>query len=94
MKNNLSRRKTKVDKFEVEVQKAVRNLRKKRGLTQKQLGSILNVDQATISNFESGKTVMSITQMSEMQLVFGNDFSSPYIALLTGKTTSKSAMVA
>ncbi|KAF7772362.1 hypothetical protein PCIT_a2424 [Pseudoalteromonas citrea] len=77
MKHNTSRRKIQIDRFKTEMQKAMRSLRKKHGLTQKQLGLILHVDQATISNFESGKTIMSITQVYEMMLIFGSDFTSP-----------------
>ncbi|MBQ4846583.1 helix-turn-helix transcriptional regulator [Pseudoalteromonas sp. MMG005] len=94
MKNNSKKRQTKINRFEKELQKSIRNLRKTRGLTQKQLGNMLGVDQATISNFESGKTVMSITQVYEMLLIFGNDFSSPNIAQLMGNNQAGTALVA
>ncbi|MBQ4850714.1 helix-turn-helix transcriptional regulator [Pseudoalteromonas sp. MMG013] len=94
MKNNSKKRQTKINRFEKELQKSIRNLRKTRGLTQKQLGNMLGVDQATISNFESGKTVMSITQVYEMLLIFGNDFSSPNIAQLMGNNQAGAALVA
>ncbi|WP_277925290.1 helix-turn-helix transcriptional regulator [Pseudoalteromonas rubra] len=35
----------------------------------------LGVDQATISNYESGKTDMSYAQMFELFLVFGKDLT-------------------
>ncbi|MBD1581232.1 helix-turn-helix transcriptional regulator [Pseudoalteromonas sp. S16_S37] len=84
MKNNTQRRKALVDKFKVELQTGIRALRKERGLTQKQLGSLLGVDQATISNFESGKTVMSMTQAYEVYLVFGKE-----LACLTHENNDK-----
>jgi transcriptional regulator with XRE-family HTH domain len=77
MKHNTNKRKIQIDKFKTEMQKTMRSLRKKHSLTQKQLGVILQVDQATISNFESGKTIMSITQVYEMMLIFGSDFANP-----------------
>ena len=79
MKHNTNKRKIQIDKFKTEMQKTMRSLRKKHSLTQKQLGVILQVDQATISNFESGKTIMSITQVYEMMLIFGSDFANPVI---------------
>ncbi|NOU51715.1 helix-turn-helix transcriptional regulator [Pseudoalteromonas sp. JBTF-M23] len=81
MKNNLAVRKAQVDKFKGELQVGIRTLRKERGLTQKQFGAILGVDQATISNFESGKTVMSILQAYEVALVFGKDFTAPRLTM-------------
>ncbi|TMO64037.1 helix-turn-helix transcriptional regulator [Pseudoalteromonas aurantia] len=91
MKHNTNRRKIQIDKFKAEMQKTMRSLRKKHGLTQKQLGVILNVDQATISNFESGKTIMSITQVYEMTLIFGSDFASPIMVQLFGNNEIHSA---
>ncbi|MCF6435048.1 helix-turn-helix transcriptional regulator [Pseudoalteromonas sp. MMG022] len=84
MRNNMAMRHAQVERFKAELQISIRNLRKERGLTQRQLATILGVDQATISNFESGKTVMSITQAYELVLVFGKDFSNPTLALAPG----------
>ncbi|BBN80501.1 hypothetical protein PA25_04860 [Pseudoalteromonas sp. A25] len=81
MKNNLAVRKAQVDKFKNELQVGIRNLRRERGLTQKQFGAILGVDQATISNFESGKTVMNIIQAYEIALIFGKDLAVPRLSI-------------
>ncbi|WP_248846348.1 helix-turn-helix transcriptional regulator [Pseudoalteromonas luteoviolacea] len=64
----------------LEVQRNLRHTRKKNNLTQSQLGAKLNVDQATISNFENGKTIMTIAQLYEMYLLFGSDFCCPNIS--------------
>ncbi|ESP91765.1 helix-turn-helix transcriptional regulator [Pseudoalteromonas luteoviolacea] len=82
MKNNAIRRKNKVCSFMSEVQLSLRHTRKKRNLTQTQLGAKLNVDQATISNFETGKTIMTIAQIYELYLIFGEDFRCPRISYL------------
>ncbi|MBQ4812709.1 helix-turn-helix transcriptional regulator [Pseudoalteromonas luteoviolacea] len=79
MKNNVVRRKIKVNSLMTEVQHNLRRLRKRNKLTQSQLGAKLNVDQATISNFETGKTVMTVAQLYEMYLIFGDDFDCPFI---------------
>ncbi|RJE76167.1 XRE family transcriptional regulator [Pseudoalteromonas citrea] len=100
MKHNTSRRKIQIDRFKNEMQKAMRSLRKKHGLTQKQLGVILHVDQATISNFESGKTIMSVTQVYEMMLIFGSDFANPVMSelfdnnVIINTKTANAALVA
>nr|WP_239033032.1 helix-turn-helix transcriptional regulator [Pseudoalteromonas luteoviolacea] len=53
----------------------MRQLRKERKWTQEQLGKKLGVDQASISNYESGKTDMTCTQLFELFLIFGKDLS-------------------
>ncbi|MBQ4877769.1 helix-turn-helix transcriptional regulator [Pseudoalteromonas luteoviolacea] len=50
-------------------------MRKERKWTQEQLGKKLGVDQASISNYESGKTDMTCTQLFELFLIFGKDLS-------------------
>ncbi|MDK1290329.1 helix-turn-helix transcriptional regulator [Pseudoalteromonas umbrosa] len=87
MKNNVIRRKIKVNDLMSEVQHNLRRLRKKNNLTQTQLGAKLSVDQATISNFETGRTVMTVAQLYEMYLIFGDDFDCPFIQY-TGKVNS------
>ncbi|WP_268836094.1 helix-turn-helix transcriptional regulator [Pseudoalteromonas sp. DL2-H2.2] len=57
----------------------MRNLRYKNKLSQAQLAAKLNVDQSTISNFESGRSVMTIEHVYELYLMFGEDFSCPDI---------------
>ncbi|MCF2909539.1 hypothetical protein L1285_14535 [Pseudoalteromonas sp. DL2-H2.2] len=37
------------------------------------------MDQSTISNFESGRSVMTIEHVYELYLMFGEDFSCPDI---------------
>ncbi|CAH9053620.1 hypothetical protein PSECIP111951_00859 [Pseudoalteromonas holothuriae] len=76
MKHNTARRKTLVTQFKNELQTMIRKLRKEHGLTQKQLATLLGVDQATISNFESGKTVMNLVQAYEIYLMFGRNLTS------------------
>ncbi|WP_105167806.1 helix-turn-helix transcriptional regulator [Pseudoalteromonas sp. T1lg23B] len=57
-------------RYVTELRLRYRHLRKLHGLTQAQLGELIGVDQATISNFESGRTVMSITQAYEIAMIF------------------------
>ncbi|MCF6440914.1 helix-turn-helix domain-containing protein [Pseudoalteromonas luteoviolacea] len=79
MKNNTVTRKVKINSLMEEVQCNLRRVRKKNQLTQSQLGAKLNVDQATISNFETGRTVMTMAQLYEMYLIFGEEFHCPHI---------------
>ncbi|ESP93537.1 MULTISPECIES: helix-turn-helix transcriptional regulator [Pseudoalteromonas] len=90
MKNNAVRRKIKVNNLMEEVQHNLRRVRKKNKLTQSQLGAKLDVDQATISNFETGRTIMTMAQLYEMYLIFGDDFACPYISY-TGNGSSQNA---
>ncbi|MBD1581611.1 helix-turn-helix transcriptional regulator [Pseudoalteromonas sp. S16_S37] len=75
MKHNTARRQALVEQFKNELQTMIRKLRKERGLTQKQLAALLDVDQGTISNFESGKTVMNLVQAYEILLIFGRNLT-------------------
>ncbi|KZW98492.1 hypothetical protein JL49_22855 [Pseudoalteromonas luteoviolacea] len=75
LRHNRALRHTRVVEFKTNLQKSIRRLRKSKKLTQKQLGHIVGVDQATISNFECGKTVMTVDLAFELTLVFGGDFS-------------------
>ncbi|WP_080760252.1 helix-turn-helix transcriptional regulator [Pseudoalteromonas luteoviolacea] len=72
--HNRPARQLRVSQFKMNMQKSIRRLRKSKKLTQRQLGNILGVDQATISNFESGKTIMTLDLAYELILVFGCDF--------------------
>ncbi|MBQ4879145.1 helix-turn-helix transcriptional regulator [Pseudoalteromonas luteoviolacea] len=56
----------------------MRRLRKEKKWTQEQLGKKLGVDQATISNYESGKTDMTYIHLFELFLIFGKDFSAVF----------------
>ncbi|ESP94590.1 helix-turn-helix transcriptional regulator [Pseudoalteromonas luteoviolacea] len=75
LRHNRALRHTRVVEFKTNLQKSIRQLRKSKKLTQKQLGHIVGVDQATISNFECGKTVMTVDLAFELTLIFGVDFS-------------------
>ncbi|MCF6441206.1 helix-turn-helix transcriptional regulator [Pseudoalteromonas luteoviolacea] len=70
-----STRRIKTENFRAYVQRSMRQLRKERKWTQEQLGKKLGVDQASISNYESGKTDMTCTQLFELFLIFGKDLS-------------------
>ncbi|MCF6435281.1 helix-turn-helix transcriptional regulator [Pseudoalteromonas sp. MMG022] len=78
MKNNTHTRRKKVDGFRAEVQASIRILRHEKGWTQAQLAQKLNVDQASISNYESGKTDLSYAQLFELFLIFGKDITGTY----------------
>ncbi|WP_052262782.1 helix-turn-helix transcriptional regulator [Pseudoalteromonas luteoviolacea] len=70
-----STRRIKTNNFKLYVQRSVRKMRQERKWTQEQLAKKLGVDQASISNYESGKTEMSCTQLFELFLIFGKDLS-------------------
>ncbi|ESP92737.1 helix-turn-helix transcriptional regulator [Pseudoalteromonas luteoviolacea] len=70
-----STRRIKTENFRMYVQRSMRQLRREKKWTQEQLGRKLGVDQATISNYESGKTDMTFTQLFELFLIFGKDLS-------------------
>ncbi|CAH9053312.1 hypothetical protein PSECIP111951_00796 [Pseudoalteromonas holothuriae] len=78
MKNNTHTRQKKVDGFKAEVQASIRILRREKGWSQADLARKLNVDQASISNYESGKTDMSFAQLFELFLIFGKDLTGTY----------------
>ncbi|KZW99443.1 XRE family transcriptional regulator [Pseudoalteromonas luteoviolacea] len=81
-----STRRIKTENFRVYVQRSMRQLRREKKWTQEQLGKKLGVDQATISNYESGKTDMTFTQLFELFLIFGKDLSSVFDLTTTNKT--------
>ncbi|KKE82335.1 hypothetical protein N481_00660 [Pseudoalteromonas luteoviolacea S4047-1] len=85
MRHDAVKRRLVINKLMLEMQHNLKIIRKNRNLTQKQLGDKLNVDQATISNFENGKTYMTIELVYEMYLIFGNEFSLPCIRYLDDK---------
>ncbi|MCF6442533.1 helix-turn-helix transcriptional regulator [Pseudoalteromonas luteoviolacea] len=55
------------------IQMTIRRMRQDMNLTQAQLGKSLvtPVDQATISNWESGKTELSASQLLDVMMLFG-----------------------
>ncbi|WP_125557352.1 helix-turn-helix transcriptional regulator [Pseudoalteromonas rubra] len=75
MKNNNASRTRKVENFKLQVQRSIRLIRQELGLSQEELARKLGINQATISNYESGKTEMTISQMFELYLVCGKDLS-------------------
>ncbi|AZZ95676.1 helix-turn-helix transcriptional regulator [Pseudoalteromonas sp. R3] len=77
MKNDAFGRKQRINKLMFRLQCNLRQLRHKNKLSQAQLAAKLNVDQSTISNFESGRSVMTIEHVYELYLMFGDDFSCP-----------------
>ncbi|MBQ4852655.1 helix-turn-helix transcriptional regulator [Pseudoalteromonas sp. MMG012] len=70
-----STRRKKTNNFKLYVQRSIRQMRQERKWTQEELGRKLGVDQASISNYESGKTEMTCTQLFELFLIFGKDLS-------------------
>ncbi|OHU90193.1 XRE family transcriptional regulator [Pseudoalteromonas amylolytica] len=71
-------RKDKTNNFKLYVQRSIRQMRLEKKWTQEQLGKKLGVDQASISNYESGKTEMTCTQLFELFLIFGKDLSNVF----------------
>ncbi|MCF6437608.1 helix-turn-helix transcriptional regulator [Pseudoalteromonas sp. MMG022] len=67
--NNINRHQA-ANRYTTELRLRFRDLRRENGLSQAKLGELIGVDQATISNFESGRTVMSVKQAYEMALIF------------------------
>ncbi|WP_194867088.1 helix-turn-helix transcriptional regulator [Pseudoalteromonas sp. PPB1] len=89
MKNDVFARKQRIDKLMGRLQCNLRQLRYKNKLSQAQLAAKLNVDQSTISNFESGRSVMTIEQVYELYLMFGEDFSCPDMLFAQAKPAEK-----
>ncbi|WP_010364641.1 helix-turn-helix domain-containing protein [Pseudoalteromonas citrea] len=73
-----STRRKKTNNFKLYVQRSIRQMRLEKKLTQKQLAEKLGVDQASVSNYESGKTEMTCTQLFELFLIFGKDLSNVF----------------
>ncbi|TMN87859.1 XRE family transcriptional regulator [Pseudoalteromonas phenolica] len=71
-------RKQSTESFKLHVQRSIRQMRQSKGLSQAQLAKkmISNVDQSTISNWESGKSEMSMTQLLDVLFIFGVDLDS------------------
>ena len=49
----------------------IKNIRKQKGITQTELATLLNINQTTISKWETGKTVPSIRTIKELAKIFG-----------------------
>lgn len=79
-------RKQKAESFRIHVQRSIRKLRQSKGMTQADLARKMcsNVDQSTISNWESGKSEMSMTQLLDVLFIFGVDINS-YFSFLRKK---------
>lgn len=73
-----SQRKQQTEDLKVEVQRSIRQMRQELGLSQKQLADKMNsnVVQATVSNWESGKTELTLSQLIDIMLICGKDLGS------------------
>jgi len=67
------------------VQRSIRQLRRERKWSQKELGRKIGVDQATVSNWESAKTDIPLTKMFEIVLVAGRDCVGDYFSFFNLK---------
>jgi putative transcriptional regulator len=53
----------------------IRGLRQKRGLTQEQLGELVGVDKAQVSNWETGKRFPSAGNLAALATAFNVDIA-------------------
>ncbi|MCF2829723.1 MULTISPECIES: helix-turn-helix domain-containing protein [unclassified Pseudoalteromonas] len=86
-----SQRKQQTEDLKVEVQRSIRQMRQELGLSQKQLADKMNsnVVQATVSNWESGKTELTLSQLIDIMLICGKDLGS-YFGFLSPSAKVKS----
>ena len=84
MKNSPGKRKRQIDKFKVQMQRSIRQMRIEVGLSQRELAAKMSskVDQSTVSNWESGKTEMTSAQLLDIFLIFGKDMVTMYLGFL------------
>ncbi|MCO7189500.1 MULTISPECIES: helix-turn-helix transcriptional regulator [Pseudoalteromonas] len=84
MKNSPGKRKRQIDKFKVQMQRSIRQMRIEVGLSQRELAAKMSskVDQSTVSNWESGKTEMTSAQLLDLFLIFGKDMVAMYFGFL------------
>lgn len=66
--------------------KFIAELRKEKGLTQKELGEIINIDNRIISKWENGRHAPDITVLKELSAVLGVTVTE----LLEGKKSKNS----
>ncbi|MCG7537432.1 helix-turn-helix transcriptional regulator [Pseudoalteromonas sp. OOF1S-7] len=73
VKRNESVRKAHTIAARKQIQTAIRRLRREMNLTQAELGKklVTPVDQATISNWECGKSDLSACQLLDIMMIFG-----------------------
>lgn len=61
-----------------DIQASLRSLRIQQKMSQAELAKKMSVpvDQSTISNWESGKTIMDLEQLLDILMIFGKDWKS------------------
>ncbi|MCF2911003.1 helix-turn-helix transcriptional regulator [Pseudoalteromonas sp. DL2-H2.2] len=61
-----------------DIQASMRTLRIQQKMSQAELAKKMSVpvDQSTISNWESGKTIMDLEQLLDILMIFGKDWKS------------------
>ncbi|MCG7556079.1 MULTISPECIES: helix-turn-helix transcriptional regulator [Pseudoalteromonas] len=69
-----------------QVQLSIKEMRLSLGLSQKELGQRMKptVDQSTVSNWEKGKSEVSLSQLYDILLICGQSLSS-YVGFLEKK---------
>ncbi|TMP31840.1 XRE family transcriptional regulator [Pseudoalteromonas rubra] len=85
MTTTSGKRKKEIDKFKLQLQRSIRQMRQEMGLSQRELAAKMTskVDQSTVSNWESGKTEMTSAQLLDLFLIFGKDMVSMYFGFVT-----------
>ncbi|WP_440053806.1 helix-turn-helix transcriptional regulator [Pseudoalteromonas sp. T1lg65] len=73
-----------------DIQASIRKLRQGVNLSQNELAKKMStpVDQSTISNWESGKTDITVWQLLDILMICGKDWST-YFGLLQSKKLNK-----
>lgn len=73
-----------------DIQASIRQLRQSVKMSQTELARKMStpVDQSTISNWESGKTDITVWQLLDILMICGKDWST-YFGLLQGEKSNK-----
>ncbi|WP_125560875.1 helix-turn-helix domain-containing protein [Pseudoalteromonas rubra] len=84
MKHSPGKRKEEIARFNRIVQRSIRQMRIELGLSQRELAAKMSsqVDQSTVSNWESGKTDMTSAQLLDLFMIFGRDLVQMYFSFL------------
>lgn len=92
MTTTSGKRKKEIDKFKLQLQRSIRQMRQEMGLSQRELAAKMTskVDQSTVSNWESGKTEMTSAQLLDLFLIFGKDMVSMYFGFVTNNEAKDS----
>ncbi|MCO7189501.1 MULTISPECIES: helix-turn-helix transcriptional regulator [unclassified Pseudoalteromonas] len=92
MTTTTGKRKKEIDKFKLQLQRSIRQMRQEMGLSQRELAAKMTskVDQSTVSNWESGKTEMTSAQLLDLFLIFGKDMVSMYFGFVTSSEAKDS----